>query len=351
MAAGHQTRFIANNGATWGTLPETNPSTTTTVGMALREMPSMGGAREDSDPTGAAMEWASVANKGGISVGEITIPLKLAFSNNPRMGYLFGGDAVSGSGPYTHILTPSSNPQQRFMGGAFSVPNPDNAGAATAYVQLDSFAGTGFSIDWNIGQEVNWDIRVLARQISRQALTVGNVTYPANNSIITCAVGDSDCLTIADQGSAPANFGVIGGTFEWNTPREGGDHSTTSEYIGLPDRTGTGSGTLTLRVAGMIAATALSDFETPTAKNAVLTFPGRTVGGTAMTWECRFPHLVLKSFDPVGSGSGKTFHELVYHVFGDADGTADSAADTPAGEPWAIHVDNDESGDYDTAAA
>lgn len=347
MAAGYQNKAVINNGATWGTLPAINLAKT---GVSLAEMPGAGMTRNDSPASGTAMEFSGSPNKGGIVAGDMTLDFLASFEHVWRALALFCDDTTSGSGPTVHKLTPFLAPTNPFIGLYVQVPNPDNDGGTTRGLEVPSFAGSGFELTSNLGEVSRLTVSGIPHSVKPvTAATIGTATFPATNSLLTMEAGDTDFFQISNAGSALANLGISGFTFSWSAAREGGAHSTTQEYVGVPDRTGTGSGELVIRIPGLVPVSALAEFTTPTERNALVSFPSKSIGGVSMTAKVKFPRMILKGFDPAGSGSGSTTHELTYRLYGDPDAAAVSDCDTTGGTPWEIEIGNSETTDYNAA--
>ena len=354
MAAGYQNKAVLNNGTTWGTLPALNFAT---LGVSLASMPAASMSRADTDPSGVGMEFPGTTNRGGIVASDMTFDFLLSYEHIWRAMSLFTSDTVTAGegGPpaqHFHAMTPPASPQRTFIGAYINVPNPGNTGDTTRGLQVKSFAGTGFELSGTLGEVAQLSISGIPYSVEPvAAATITAATFPAGNSLITVGAGDTDLFAIATAGDPVSNLGISSFTFRWNTPREAGAHTTAEEYVALPDRSGTGTGELVIRVPGFVPTASLAEFTTPTEKNALITLPSATVGAAAMSCKIKFPRLVLKAFDPAGSGTGATAHEFTYRIYADPEGTAEANCDTAGGAPWEITVANSESADYDTAVS
>ena len=341
MPAGQQNKLAINvSDNTWGTAESCNfPG----AGIIYNSF-SVDTTRDSSPVEGIGITVAGQRNASNLNAtGSLSCPF--TYTHMPRLFTLFAADSNSSG---THTFTSPLVERSSYISIAEEIPQ---VGGATKYREVNSASGTSFTLSGEVNSTVQFSAELLCDKLVTPATvntSLASATLPASDSFMRMAAADTDFFTIKGYGSALANLPISGFSFTYNIPKEGGDFSTGSATIGLPDETGMHAGTLEITIPAWAATTYNAGLLSDLPYSAVFNFPSVTTGGTACSGTLRLPNLRLVSAPATTDGPGKIAQTITFDVLADPSGGAVPDADTTGGAAWELQIVNSDTADYDT---
>lgn len=348
MPAGQQNKLAINNGTAWGTAADCNKAG---AGLIYNSL-TVDTTRDSSPVEGIGMTVSGQRNASNLNAtGTLSCPF--TYTHMPRLFTLFAASgAATGSDPYTHTFTSPLVERSSYITIAEEIPQ---VGGATKYREINSAMGTSFTLSGEVNSTVMLSMELLCDKLVTPATvnssSLSAATLPASDSFMRMAAADAGFFTISEYGDAGglANLAISGFSFTYNIPREGGDFSTGSATIGLPDETGIHVGTLEVTIPAWATTDYSAGLLSDQAYSARFDFPSVTTGGTACSGSLRLPNLRLVSAPATTDGPGKIAQTLTFDVLSDPSGGAHSQADTTGGAAWELAIINSENVNYDSA--